>query len=118
MAKYTHVTDDISPEQREKWQRKRRREDRIEALADGFTLVAHGRGGFIYYREAGKILELFWEMSGVPEFDILLNTFGLGNWVWPSSEPVSPADRSRIHDALASWLKQVGYRAQLLETAP
>jgi hypothetical protein len=61
------------------------------------------------------VLELYWEMSGVPEFDILLNTFGLRTWVWPAKEAVPDQDRERIHAALVVWLASVKYRAELSE---
>lgn len=115
MAKYTYVTDTVTPEQAEKWARKRRNRHHIADLPDGFAFLADGRAGFIYYREHGKILELMWEMSGVPEYDILLNTFGLRSWVWPEKQPVSEEDRVRIRAALVEWLARANYRAELSE---
>ena len=113
---YTYVSNSVSQQQMEKWTRQRRKKDGIETLPNGFSFKAHGRGGFIYYREGEKVLELYWEMSGVPEYDILLNTFGLRTWIWPQSSPVNNADYARLRDQLVLWLQQVGYRAQLSDT--
>jgi hypothetical protein len=46
---------------------------------------AYGRAGTIYYEEQRRVLGLTWEMSGVPEYEILVNTFNLRSWVLPES---------------------------------
>jgi hypothetical protein len=117
VAKYTYVTDAVTPEERSRWLRRRHKRDAVADLPQGFSFRAQGRQGFIYYREGNRVLELYWEMSGIPEYDILLNVFGLGRWVWPSIEETPMADRGRIRQALEAWLAGSGYRAQLHEVA-
>lgn len=117
MAKYTYVTEVVTPEERLKWARRRHKRDAVADLAQGFSFRAQGRQGFIYYREGNRVLELYWEMSGIPEFDILLNVFGLSRWVWPYVEETPIVDRGRIRQALEAWLARSGYHAQLLDVA-
>ncbi|HEX3698296.1 MAG TPA: hypothetical protein VH374_23190 [Polyangia bacterium] len=116
MAKYTYVTEDIPPERKEKWRRQRWRDDRVVDLLQGFTFKTSGRQGFVYYREGDRMLELPWEMSGVPEYDILLNIFGLTRWVLPTIEPIPEGEGRRLEQDLKRWLDSVKYRAQFLNT--
>ena len=114
MAKYTYVTETISPEKREKWRRRHWREDRVADLPQGFTYKSSGRQGSIYYREGEQILEIPWEMSGAREVDILVHLSGLDHWVLPQTELVPAADVVRIEEALKAWMKFMNYRADLV----
>ncbi len=114
MANYTFIHEPIPPERAEKYRRRRWREDGVVDLAQGFTFKTRGRQGSIYYREGDKTLELVWEMSGVPEYDILLHLAGLTTWVLPQTEALSEADAARIEEALRAWLKAMNYRAELI----
>jgi hypothetical protein len=114
MGKYIYVTEPIPPERAEKWRRKRWREDGVADLPPGFTFKANGRQGSIYLREGEKTLEIPWEMSGVPQYDILVHLSGLSRWILPQAEPISGEDQARIEEALKAWLTSVKYRAELL----
>lgn len=114
MGKYIYVTEPIPPERAAKLRRKRWREDGVAQLPAGFTFKAKGRQGSIYYREGEKALELAWEMSGVPQFDILVHLGGLSAWILPEAAPLPEADQARIEGALQVWLASVKYRAELL----
>ena len=114
MAKYTYVYEPIPPERAEKYRRQRWRKDGVADLPQGFTYKTQGRQGSIYYREGDKTLELAWEMSGVPEYDILLHLTGLTSWILPQTEALSETDAARIEEALKAWLKTVSFRAQLI----
>jgi hypothetical protein len=63
-------------------QQKRRQTD-FPGLAQGYTFKPDGRGGFVYYREGEQILEIYFEMSGVPQYDILILLSEVRNWTMP-----------------------------------
>lgn len=113
MAKYTYVTETVTPAERLKWMRRRHKRDNVKELPEGFSFTSQGRQGFIYYRESERVLECYWEMSGTPDVDIVINVFGLTRWVWPSLEDVSENDRARIHKLLEEWLAKSAHRAEL-----
>ncbi|HVX91193.1 MAG TPA: Imm74 family immunity protein [Candidatus Paceibacterota bacterium] len=74
------------------------------ALPEGFSLRSHGRSGFVYFRERERVLELYWEISGVEDYDWLLSLEATKSWAHPKEEKVPEAERQRIVDALESWL--------------
>ena len=55
-------------------------------LETGFTHIRDGRSGFLYYKRAGRMLELYTEISGVPEYNFLIWEEGLEYWVYPDRE--------------------------------
>jgi hypothetical protein len=101
-----------------RWDAQRRREHKVDELDQGFSFRASGRDGYVYYREGDKLLELYWEMSGVDAYDILLSLNGLREWALPQVEPVEPAKQNEILGALQSWLDANKIRAQLQEPRP
>jgi hypothetical protein len=95
---------------------KRRCADKVDELEQGFTFRPSGRDGYIYFRRGEKLLELYWEMSGVDDYDILLSLEGLQQWVLPQSEPLASEQRAEIRTELQSWLAANNVRALLQET--
>lgn len=88
----------------------KRREAIFSRLEPGFTLKRRGRSGFLYYKTRERMLELYTEMSGVPEYHYLIWEEGLKHWVFPEQELVSSEDRTRISQELGEWLKEQGHQ--------
>jgi hypothetical protein len=108
----TYVTH-IPQEQQDKWENERRKKDNIDKLSDkdGFHDKPNGRAGTIYYVENGKVCELHYEISGVKEFDILINFDQLTEWIFPTKESIS--DKEAIKEKLVVWLNIKKIRAEL-----
>jgi hypothetical protein len=112
ISKDTYVTH-IPQEQKDKWENERRKKDNINKLSkkDGFHDKPSGRAGTIYYVENGKVCELDYEISGVKEFDILINFDQLTEWIYPTKESIS--DKETIKGKLVNWLNKKKIKAEL-----
>lgn len=112
ISENTFVTK-IPQEQRDNWDKERREKDKVGQLSkkDGFHDTSCGRAGTIYYVENGRVCELDYEISGVKEFDILINFDGLTEWIFPTKESIS--DKKAIKEKLVNWLNKKKIRAEL-----
>jgi hypothetical protein len=84
-------------------QQKRRQTD-FPGLAQGYTFKPDGRSGFVYYREGELILEIYFEMSGVPQYDILISLSEVRNWTMPQQSPIPAHKRDQIISGLKDFL--------------
>lgn len=89
----------------------RRRDDKVGELEQGFTFRPSGSDGYIYLRNGARILELYWEVSGVADYDILLSLAGLRQWVLPPAEPIEVEEWAAIQAKLRDWLSTRNIRA-------
>jgi len=94
----------------DKWNRRRWKKYNVDKLEDGFTLVRDGRTGSIIYKENSRILELSYELSGSPEFDILIDESVFTKWILPSKDAINKDTIVIIKKALAFWLKNLNTR--------
>lgn len=64
---------ELSKIENNKWQIDHWKKDKVNKLIkkDGFHLKENGRAGTIYYVEENKLCQIFFEISGVKQFDIL-----------------------------------------------
>lgn len=110
----TFVTE-IPKEQKDKWENERREKDKVEQLIniDGFHDKSNGRAGTIYYVEKGQICEMYYEISGVKEFDILIWFDLLSDWILPERKAIKFEEKEAIKEKLVDWLKQKRIRAEL-----
>jgi hypothetical protein len=99
-----------------KLDRKRWKENRVAELGEGFALKPDGRAGCVYFRRGPRILELYYELSGDPAYDILLWLRGLSEWILPERAPISPDEQRVILASLERWLKENHTRAFFDET--
>ena len=83
------------------------------SLPEGFTMDKDGRSEFIYYKAGDRMLEVYVEMSGVPQDDILVSPEGLGQWIYPQTVPLTEADRVEISRLFLSWLGELGIKSDL-----
>jgi hypothetical protein len=108
-----YITE-IPQEQKDKWIKERREKDKVEQLSktSGFHDKPNGRHGTIYFVDNGKICELYYEISGVKEYDILIWFDQMNDWVLPNMEPITPIDKQKIKKELQSWLDSKNIRAE------
>ncbi len=90
-----------------------RRETIFPGLSEGFTFKPQGRSGFVYYKESNHVLEIYWEMSGVPEFDILISPLEIREWTVPPGCPISPEKQKEIVAGLGKFLVASKVRADI-----
>ena len=89
------------------------RKAQFPKLNEGFTFKGSGRAGCIYFKEAGRLIEFNWEMSGVPRYDVLLWPEEVKEWIYPERVPI-PEDKQRaILLALKAWLRKEGIKSDL-----
>jgi hypothetical protein len=82
----------------------KRRQTEFPRLAQGYTFKADGRSGFLYYREGEQILEIYWEMSGVPQYDSLISLSEIRNWTKPEQTAIPCDKRNQIISGLKDFL--------------
>jgi hypothetical protein len=99
-----------------KWDRERWAKNRVSDLPEGFTWKKDGRSGCIYFRRGERVLELFYEISGDPAYDILLWPAQLSSWVLPTSEPIPAGEQRALRAALERWLEEERTRAHFDES--
>jgi len=81
-----------------KWNKKRRKKDKVEKIInkDGVYFKPRGRDGTIYYVKNRKICEIYFEMSGVKEYDILINRSTIKNWNLPEEVKLNSVEIEEI----------------------
>ena len=68
----------------------------------------------IYYIDNGKVLEIDSEMSGVPQYDLLLNFDNLKGWTIPKNEPFAFIEQTAIKEKLLEWLNSKRIKTYLV----
>lgn len=74
------------------------------ALPEGFSVRSHGRSGFVYFRAHERVLQFYWEISGVEDYDWLLSLEAAKVWAHPKGEMVAEEEQRRIVGLLEAWL--------------
>lgn len=112
MAKYVYLPpEQLTETQKVATKEKRWKENRVTELPDGYTWRKSGRDGFLYLREHARVLEIYYEISGNPQFDILLY-WSSACWILPQHAAMTPMERAEIASELSTWLHQNNTRAQ------
>ena len=90
-----------------KWLNEIHTKDKLDELVktNGFHIKNHGRCGIIYYIDNGKVLEIGFEISGVRQYDLLLDFDTLNCWTIPNNTKFAFKEKSTIREALLQWLK-------------
>lgn len=79
-----------------------------------FQLRTTGRRGEIECREAaGRVLRIPWEMSGSPEYDLLLAPLNLSCWSSSADASIPPPKQRGILAALRHWLRSRNLRTDI-----
>ena len=70
---------------------------------DTVSLKMNGPGGLLTYRSSGRVAKLSVEISGNPEYDILLHLDDLGEWAEPRGTTITREDEDTILRAILTW---------------
>lgn len=111
----THYEHEIAELVKDKWASERHQKDKLNELLthNGFHLKSHGRAGIIYYIDNGKVLEISYEISGVPQYDLLPYFDNIETWAIPNGEPLHAKQKAEIRQQLIAWLKTKGIKTDL-----
>ena len=77
------------------------------------TRSSSGRSGEILYLEGARSIRIYWEMSGSPQFDVLLAPLNLSRWL-PDFSQVPRVKQLQILSHLRHWLADQGLRSDLV----
>jgi hypothetical protein len=110
------IREILDEETKRRWDRRRWKSDGVNNIPQGFTLRKRGRDGSIYYREGDRVLELYFEISGDPAYDISVATGGLAHWILPETEPLPLSRQHELRTAMESWLVSQNTRAHFYDT--
>jgi hypothetical protein len=111
MANYVYLPrEELSAAKKAAIARKRWKENKVTELANGYTWRTDGRTGCLYIKRHDRVLEVFYENSGTPEFDIILY-WSSAAWILPNQEALSSAERTELYEELSQWLKETGTKA-------
>lgn len=78
-----------------------------------FYMNASGRCGTIVYYEADRSKEMYWEMSGSSEYDILLAPLDLREWDSPKGVSIETDHQVTILHRMRNWLDENNYRSNI-----
>jgi hypothetical protein len=105
----------IPLEQLERWKVAKWNKDKVSSFlkSDGFYIKTEFRSGTIYFVEKAKVCEIYFELSGVTQFDILVFFDDLVEWFLPSKIKMSEIEIKEIKKKLIIWLKKEKIRSDL-----
>ena len=105
----------IPNEEIDKWQIDHWKKDKVNKLIqkDGFYLKPDGRSGTIYFVEENKLCQIYFEISGVKEFDILIFFEQLNQWELPNRKVMLENEKEVIKEKLSIWLGKEKIKADL-----
>jgi hypothetical protein len=105
----TIIFEPISAEKRRARDEIRWKQNHVEKLPEGFSLVPDGRSGRLYFREGDRFIEVYVELAGDPSLDLVLELRGLKSWIslaTLSRDPVPPDEETRIRSEMEDWLRK------------
>ena len=73
---------------------------------DGFHIKQDFRAGTIYFVENFKVCEIYFELSGVSKFDILVFFDNLEEWSLPFKIKMTKLEIQEIREKLIIWLNE------------
>jgi hypothetical protein len=99
----------------DKWQIDRWKKDKVNKLIqkDGFYLKEDGRCGTIYFVDKNQLCQIYYEISGVKEFDILIFFEQLQEWQLPNKKAILNNEKEIIREKLLIWLKNKKIKTDL-----
>jgi hypothetical protein len=107
---YSYRIDPAMDEQR--W-----RDDKIAELPEGYTLRPLGKAFALFYRRGAKIIEFPAEISGTPEFDIIIFVPERGlAWIDATTYErthLAATEMQAELDRLRAWLESRGMRPSM-----
>ena len=111
----THYKQYYAQKVYDRWDNERRIKDKLQSFIDkdGFHIQKGGRHGTIYYISNGKVCEIYWEMSGVPQYDILISFDLVDSWALPVKQLLTEKEQQQIKTALILWLNEQNIRSDI-----
>jgi hypothetical protein len=102
-----HFQSHISEKLKDEWATKRRDKDQVLSLIDkdGVHLKSHGRTGFIYVVDNGKIAEIEFEL-GVK--GLILYFSNMTNWELPTRLLLTTEEKLNIRNKISNWSTTTG----------
>ena len=80
---------------------------------NGFRIKSYGRAGKIIFVDNERVCEMELEVSGVPQFTILIYFDALQFWTKPEGVLISNEEKLEIRSKLIGWLARKKLKAQL-----
>ena len=98
----THFQHYISDKIKDKWAKERREKDNVDQLMnnDGLHFKSHGRNGFFYFVDKGRLAEIEYEL-GVNGLIIWFNS--IDNWAKPNKLPLTTDEKLTIKTEIEKW---------------
>jgi len=98
----THFQHYYSDKIKNKWAKERREKDNVDQLMnnDGLHFKSHGRNGFFYYVNKGRLVEIEYEL-GVNGLIIWYNS--THNWAIPDKLPLTTDKKMTIKAEIEKW---------------
>jgi len=98
----THFQHHISEKLKDEWATDRRKKDKVEKLIDkdGVHLKSHGRSGFLYVSDKGRIAEIEFEL-GMEGLILYFNS--LTDWSLPTKQSLDSVEKEMIKDMVLNW---------------
>ena len=100
----THFQHHISDKLKEEWATDRRGKDKVQELItkDGVHLKSHGRSGFLYITDNGKIAEVEFEL-GMNGLILYFNS--LTDWSLPTNQIITVEEKQKIKSDINNWAR-------------
>jgi hypothetical protein len=76
-------------------------------------MVRDGREGTLYYVNKGRLMEFYVELSGDPEYSIIISFDRATGYVLPERVSLTDEEKRQVKADLQAWLRQQGIRALL-----
>jgi len=98
----THFQHFISEKTKDKWTNERRDKDNVDQILniDGLHFKSHGRNGFFYFVDKGRLAEIEYEL-GVNGLIIWFNS--TDNWAVPDKLPLTRDEKMTIKTEIEKW---------------
>lgn len=98
----THFQHHISEKLKEEWATDRREKDKVQELLtkEGVHLKSHGRSGFLYITDNGRIAEVEFEL-GMNGLILYFNS--LTNWSLPTKQTLTVDDKQKVRNDIINW---------------
>ena len=98
----THIQHHISEKLKEEWATDRREKDKVQELLtkEGVHLKSHGRSGFLYITDNGRIAEVEFEL-GMNGLILYFNS--LTNWSLPTKQTLTVDDKQKVRNDIINW---------------
>lgn len=98
----THFQHYTSEKIKDKWAAERREKDNVDQIMnnDGLHFKSHGRNGFFYFVNKGRLAEIEYEL-GVNGLIIWFNS--TDNWAFPDKLPLTTTEKITIKIEIEKW---------------